>query len=387
LLSDECGNDISSLNSTLAELSSKLSGLESHIRATRALIDCSNIVPLIRRLAFGTTCTASVAGVTWLFCSMTSLAILGLIMLSTRAALYNQVIVLKKTKRREKEFEDYKVYMSQYYDDAIEWEINAPKKFPGDEASKCMFELQKTSTFETEESTRSHDELHSPLPIPTASSDFLSDCSSSTSSGDDDNFKTTNSTLGSVNLSALVNRFFFFQRRSNHFEARSALGPTDSFSNSEAESCDIISVHSDQHSNKMDSRGSTTDHPKTLAEGEPPKETFLATDSILNSSMRSDRSMNLSSMVEKFFTFRRPGTFNALEHRSEVEAIDTDSVHTVTLTDSVPMTPIRSCETSTNGDATESRNQFSNNRFPSQPRAPFKSIRTQQRTKGASSIA
>ena len=64
---------------------------------------------------------------------MLSMTILGLIVLTLRAAFYNPVIRGRRGKRREKEFEDYKLYMSKFYDTAnwdLDWipEVVAEKK-------------------------------------------------------------------------------------------------------------------------------------------------------------------------------------------------------------------------------------------------------------------
>ena len=66
------------------------------------------------------------------------MSILGLVVLSTRAAFFNPVIRGRRGKRREKEFADYKQYMSKFYDTSswdLDWvpEIAEDKKVGEDE--------------------------------------------------------------------------------------------------------------------------------------------------------------------------------------------------------------------------------------------------------------
>jgi hypothetical protein len=74
-------------------------------------------------LFFGSTCTESVEGLASLYISLLCISTLGLIILSTRAALFNPVIRGRRSKRREKEFADYKVFMSKFYD-TRNWELD-----------------------------------------------------------------------------------------------------------------------------------------------------------------------------------------------------------------------------------------------------------------------
>jgi len=65
------------------------------------------------------------------------MTIISLIVLSTRAAFFNPVIRGRRGKRREKEFDDYKLYMSKFYDTS-DWELHwipetAKDKFDGED--------------------------------------------------------------------------------------------------------------------------------------------------------------------------------------------------------------------------------------------------------------
>jgi hypothetical protein len=90
----------------------------------------------------------------WLFGSTFGIMLTGLVMLSTRAALYNPVLRPIRRKRREREFKEYTEYMSEHYDTS-KWKMDPESKDKG--------AIQTTDTFETQEadssksSSRSHE--------------------------------------------------------------------------------------------------------------------------------------------------------------------------------------------------------------------------------------
>jgi hypothetical protein len=122
---EACGdkNSIAVANATLSLLEHDLSSLRGTIAALVELTGCSSISPVFRRLFFGSTCTESVEGLASLYISLLCISTLGFIILSTRAALFNPVIRGRRSKRREKEFADYKVFMSKFYD-TRNWELD-----------------------------------------------------------------------------------------------------------------------------------------------------------------------------------------------------------------------------------------------------------------------
>jgi hypothetical protein len=127
-LFDKCSsNDKSSSafndNGTLYSIVQDLSNIDGSMTAMLDLTECSRISPIFRQLLFGSTCTESVKGLASLYSMLILILLLGFVVLSTRAALYNPVIRGRRNKRREKEFDDYKVYMSEFYDTA-NWDIN-----------------------------------------------------------------------------------------------------------------------------------------------------------------------------------------------------------------------------------------------------------------------
>jgi hypothetical protein len=115
---DICGknNTIAAANATLYDLETSVSDLRGTLVAAIDLTGCSSISPIFRRVLFGETCSKSMNGLAWLYSGTSLVLVLGLVILSHRAALYNPVIRGRRRKRREKEFADYKEYMAQFYD-------------------------------------------------------------------------------------------------------------------------------------------------------------------------------------------------------------------------------------------------------------------------------
>jgi hypothetical protein len=147
-LSEECGTDVQPVNITLQLLAPALDSLYGNARAATRLSECSGIEPIFRELVQGPTCSDSIAGLTWLFASLLVISLLGMTILSTRAALFNSVLQVKRKKRREKEFEEYKDFMDAFYDTSM-WKLDADKK-PCD---TLRVDLTRVETFETEETS------------------------------------------------------------------------------------------------------------------------------------------------------------------------------------------------------------------------------------------
>jgi hypothetical protein len=123
-LKNECSAEyLAAANITLSLLTFNVQIVQEALSAAIELTGCSTMNPVFRKLYFGTTCTASVEGLTWLFSTMFAITIMGLVVLSTRAAFYNPIIRGRRRKRREKEFKDYKAFMSKFYDTS-DWTID-----------------------------------------------------------------------------------------------------------------------------------------------------------------------------------------------------------------------------------------------------------------------
>jgi hypothetical protein len=147
-LSEECGTDVQPVNITLQLFAPTLNSLYGNARAATELSECSNTEPIVRQLAEGPICKDSVAGLTWIFSCLLTISVLGMVILSTRAALFNAVLQVKRQKRREKEFEEYKEYMESFYDTSM-WKLDADKKL----CNGLRVDLAHAETFETEETS------------------------------------------------------------------------------------------------------------------------------------------------------------------------------------------------------------------------------------------
>lgn len=219
-LSEECGTDVQPMNITLQLFAPTLNSLYGNARAATQLSECSNIEPIVRHLAQGPTCNDSVAGLTWLFACLLTISILGMAILTTRAALFNAVLQVKRKKRREKEFEEYKEYMEEFYDTSM-WKLNADKKL-------CMalrVDLAHADTFETEETSTSSSprEFDGNKPVAMEATNIRSsrfesarvtedddddDYSYESSSEEEDSVSDAGSKSTITNLSHLLGRFF-----------------------------------------------------------------------------------------------------------------------------------------------------------------------------------
>lgn len=126
-IANECGIDYQQhAYETLYQLESLVQSTLGHMESISNMTECSNIARILDPLLEGATCTTAVQGSTWLFCSMLAISILALIMLSTRAALFNVIILPQHKNRREKEFEEYKNFMSGFYD-VSRWQLSSVK--------------------------------------------------------------------------------------------------------------------------------------------------------------------------------------------------------------------------------------------------------------------
>ena len=119
-----CGADIAPLVSGMQRIVESLHVAQENIQFALEVSDCAAITPILDGLLHGAICDESVAGLTWMFGSAMAITILGLILVTLRAALYNATIRGPKRTRdeeRRREFKEYKQYMSEFYDDAHRW--------------------------------------------------------------------------------------------------------------------------------------------------------------------------------------------------------------------------------------------------------------------------
>eukprot|EP00980_Cylindrotheca_fusiformis_P005850 scaffold1228_cov119-Cylindrotheca_fusiformis.AAC.17 len=162
-LNQECGADASYLPETIGSLEGLLQTLQEQMHSFVKLTSCSQVSPIIRRVTHGAICDESAMGFTWIWATCFSLLVCCFTLLTVRAALFNSI---KKGKSREKkprrivekEFDEYKEYMAEYYgdDEVAKWVLDGEtKKAPKKKVDHVEFEfgspfLQRNPTFGTE---------------------------------------------------------------------------------------------------------------------------------------------------------------------------------------------------------------------------------------------
>ncbi len=159
ILSQECGGDMSFMPNTLEELENELLLVQSNMNKLVSLASCYSISPLLRRLTHGAVCKESPQGLTWIWGSSLFISICCFVMLTTRAALYNSIKSRKprdkKSKRAvEKEFEEYKEFMSEYYEDVAEWKLEHSCKKSSILEIDFGSQILLNPTFETASTTK-----------------------------------------------------------------------------------------------------------------------------------------------------------------------------------------------------------------------------------------
>lgn len=162
MLDAACGRSIQPLNESLYQLSVKLRELEDVIAMGNNLTACDNIEPIARSLLDGATCSVGPKGAAALFGTSFAMALMGLIMLSTRAALYNPVLKPRRVKRREREFREYREYMGKFYDTS-KWSMDADPAKEKNIAPAATFDTEDDTGSSASGSPRSAHSLPSPV--------------------------------------------------------------------------------------------------------------------------------------------------------------------------------------------------------------------------------
>ena len=129
-------------NDTIGMIHSSIEVSQLIVLDAENLTSCETASPLFETVVHGPTCSQSVSGLSCLLGTSCGILILGLIMLSTRAALYNPIINPRRRKRREREFKEYVEYMGAHYD-TTDWKVDASL---GKEKTES---IQPAPTFET----------------------------------------------------------------------------------------------------------------------------------------------------------------------------------------------------------------------------------------------
>jgi hypothetical protein len=140
-LNDACQRDMSFLPIAIDDLKKQIDRMKININKLSDTVSCGEISPLLRRVSHGSICVEAPYALTILWSTSFSIAVLCFILVTVRAALYNSV---KQKKRRltkprrivEKEFDEYKIYMSKHYGikETNEWNIDGDGNGDGDGA-------------------------------------------------------------------------------------------------------------------------------------------------------------------------------------------------------------------------------------------------------------
>jgi hypothetical protein len=144
-LSSECGADFSTVQTSFEAVEPILEDVATALQRVLELTACDKVSPILDDLAYGPTCHQTVNSLTWMFYTALVMTLLMMIMLTTRAALFNAIVPLLNTKRREKEYRQYKRFMEDSGYDTSDWLMDPEKK-------KLMGLTIPTETFDTEDS-------------------------------------------------------------------------------------------------------------------------------------------------------------------------------------------------------------------------------------------
>ena len=146
-LSEQCGARFEHVNTTFSEMAPILSDMTKAMERVNDLTKCDQVSPILEDVAHGAVCHETVNSLTWMFYTALTMSVLIMIMLSTRAALFNTLIPGSKKKRREKEFRQYKRFMQDFGFDTQEWQMDPPT------TKTCGASLldTQTKTFDTED--------------------------------------------------------------------------------------------------------------------------------------------------------------------------------------------------------------------------------------------
>ena len=98
----QCGGEIVWVNETMGEVSETLQALQANIDAALDLTDCPSVTPVLEKVTYGSTCAESVEGLTFMFSMTLSITFLCMVLLTTRAALFNPLKRARRKKRRKK---------------------------------------------------------------------------------------------------------------------------------------------------------------------------------------------------------------------------------------------------------------------------------------------
>ncbi len=132
-------------------LSEDLQSVYNGLQSALDLSQCQNIYPILQQIIDGPICTTSIQALTWLWSTLLVMLVLAFIIFSCRAGLYNAIVrAIPKhgqLKYQQKEFDEYKKFMAEHYDDANEWKFESSSQ-------KYNDELRPAETFDTAATTK-----------------------------------------------------------------------------------------------------------------------------------------------------------------------------------------------------------------------------------------
>eukprot|EP00562_Extubocellulus_spinifer_P000669 CAMPEP_0178474902 /NCGR_PEP_ID=MMETSP0696-20121128/2838_1 /TAXON_ID=265572 /ORGANISM="Extubocellulus spinifer, Strain CCMP396" /LENGTH=605 /DNA_ID=CAMNT_0020102163 /DNA_START=191 /DNA_END=2008 /DNA_ORIENTATION=+ len=157
-----CGADIRPLLKTTQKLTEALNTVRDGLRRSIDVTTCQSVRPLYRRVFWGPTCNESVRGLTNIFACLVAICIFGMTQITVRAALYSRDCPEysegaeletdeDSSEDAKPEEEEYREYMSRFYDDSGKWKDGEDKKKESRDENTGSNSLGLAApTFETE---------------------------------------------------------------------------------------------------------------------------------------------------------------------------------------------------------------------------------------------
>ena len=145
-ISDQCGGNIEPIVGGVKLLVENLVIIQGNMVSALALSECSSIAPILRRIFQGEPCNTTIIGLTWMFWSLFAISVFGMTLLSLRAAMYNATIkALTKERTDIWEWDEYKQYMTGFYNDAKDWRFHGSPNKQGGRHNAASFEPSLTA--------------------------------------------------------------------------------------------------------------------------------------------------------------------------------------------------------------------------------------------------
>jgi len=162
VINDECNGDGEAMIDNIRKLGQSLDVISDSIQRSESMVKCNRVGPIYRQVFHGSTCAESVYGLSCMFAAYFAICVFGMVMVSLRAALSrryipkkgssagnteigNDVQNLETPSDLEDEWEEYKAWMSRYYDTNMWKETPSPS-----EKCECGDVIHRAGTFETD---------------------------------------------------------------------------------------------------------------------------------------------------------------------------------------------------------------------------------------------